>query len=89
MIYSQARRYSGTYEVNTIGTDLLPGLVFTGIFPNPNSTNTAKGLAGNSIPYTVDGDPAPLYSTEGLSSLTLIPAGASLTPGALTRPETE
>ncbi|UCD27658.1 MAG: hypothetical protein JSV03_11160, partial [Planctomycetota bacterium] len=73
MIYSQGQRYSGTFDVNRVGSLELPGVVFTGIFPNPNQPNTPRGMAGNSIPYMVDGTPAPPYSSEGLQSLTLVP----------------
>ncbi|MHC4445561.1 MAG: hypothetical protein ACYTA5_23430 [Planctomycetota bacterium] len=73
LLYGARTRFSGTYEVNTIGTSQLPGVVFPGIFPNPNPVNTTKGQAGNSIPYTVDGNPAPPYASEGLQSLALIP----------------
>jgi hypothetical protein len=74
MIYGSAgRQYVGNYSVNSTGSAKLPGLVFSGIAPNPHQPNTPQGLAGTSIPYTVDGQPCPPFSTEGLRSLTLIP----------------
>lgn len=75
MIYSSASRYSGDFEVNGAGSARLPGTIFTGIFPNPFAglDNDVRAKAGNSIPYTVDGDPAPPFATEGLRSVTMIP----------------
>lgn len=74
MIYGAAgRQYLGDYNVNSTGSAKLPGLIFAGIAPNPNQPNTERGMAGTSVPYTVEGEPCPPFSTEGLRSLTLIP----------------
>ncbi len=80
MIYSQALRYRGDFDVNAIGTSSsLPGLIFTGIIPNPFAGNDIdplglnRQLAGSSTPYKVDGQVAGRFDTEGLRSITLIP----------------
>lgn len=84
MIYGKAQRFSGTIGVNGVGVT-LPGLLFTGIMPNPYAGDTPvppsgfdsllgnPAMAGNSIPYTVDGRPAPPNATEGLRSVIAIP----------------
>lgn len=82
MIYGRSSRFLGDFDVNTIGAgsqpggaDALAGLIMAGIVPNPNPVNAlgGRGLAGTSIPYTVDGQVALPYETEGIVSLTLIP----------------
>jgi len=74
MIYGSAgRQFVGDYGVNATGSTKLPGVVFTGIAPNPYQPNTPQGYAGTSVPYTVDGQPCPPFATEGLRSVTLIP----------------
>lgn len=74
MIYGTAgRRYLGNYDVNSTGSQRLPGTIFTGIVPNPNNPNTPKGYTGTTVAYTVDGEPAPPHTSEGLQSVILIP----------------
>ncbi len=83
LIYGLGRRFAGTFEVNATGLTNLPGLILAGIMPNPYSgsdivvapTSPARNLAhaGASIPYTVDGQVAPAYASEGLQSITLVP----------------
>lgn len=77
LIYGQKSRYLGSYNVNTTGSNQLPGVIFSGIVPNPlpgdDPTNPTLARAGSSIPYSVDGLPAAQFATEGLRSLTLIP----------------
>ncbi len=74
MIYGDSeQRYLGDYEVNMVGSAELPGVIFAGIIPNPHQPNTEWGLTGTTVAYTVDGDPAPPYHTEGLRSVTIIP----------------
>ncbi len=74
MIYGKAgSRYLGNYDVNSTGSARQPGTIFPGIAPNPNNPNTPEGLTGTTVAYTVDGEPAPPYSTEGLRSIILIP----------------
>ena len=44
MIYGTAgRRYPGNYDVNSTGSSRLPGVIFSGIAPNPNNPNTPEG----------------------------------------------
>lgn len=75
MIYGQSQRYSGDYDVNTVGSSRLPGLAFTGIFPNPRpgTDSDIRAKSGNITPYTVEGQPTAEFATEGLRSLTMIP----------------
>lgn len=74
MIYGTAgRRYLGNYEVNSTGSLRLPGTILTGITPNPNNPNTPLGYTGTTPAYTVDGQPAAPFSSEGLRSVVLIP----------------
>lgn len=74
LIYGQPIRFSGTIDVNGVGNS-VPGLVFAGIMPNPLDGNlpVAEAMAGNSVPYTVDGQPAPPDASEGLRSVITIP----------------
>ena len=77
MLYGQAKRYSGNYEVNNVGQSTMPGTILTGILPNPNAgddlVNPEMARAGSSIPYSVDGAVAPAFDSEGLRGVTLIP----------------
>lgn len=71
LIYGGPQRYIGSFEVNQTGQPQLPGVIFSGIVPNPNPTNHARG---NQLMEIVEGDflPGP-FSSEGLRSLTAIP----------------
>jgi len=77
MIYGTGQRYEGNYHVNNVGQASMPGVIFTGIIPNPYQGGDPDAgdmaLAGRSIPYNVEGLPAEAYATEGLRSITLIP----------------
>ncbi|NLX21703.1 MAG: hypothetical protein GXY55_08530 [Phycisphaerae bacterium] len=77
LIYGSPNRYSGDYNVNRIGQTTLPGVIFSGIIPNPYPgdylTDPDLARAGRSIPYTVDGYPCPAYETEGMRLVTIIP----------------
>jgi len=77
MIYGAGRRYEGDYNVNTVGQASLPGVIFSGIVPNPyagdDPANEDWARAGNSIPYDVEGNVAGPFETEGLRSILLIP----------------
>jgi len=74
MIYGTAgRRYLGNYDVNSTGSQRLPGVIFTGIVPNPHDPDTPQGYTGNTVAYTVDGQKAPPNSTDGLCSVITIP----------------
>lgn len=73
LIYGRQQRFIGDFEVNNTGQSSLPGVIFTGVLPNPNQPTVLEGKAGNSIPYTVDGRQCPPYETEGLRSMTMIP----------------
>ena len=72
-IYGRTQRYLNKVEVNNTGQASLPGIILAGVIPNPSSALEPGGLAGNSVPYNVEGQPAGRYATEGLRSITLVP----------------
>jgi hypothetical protein len=75
-IYGSSSRFSGDYDLNNVGQPTLPGVIMTGIIPNPNEPTDLIGRAGSSIPYTpdvVNPQPVEAFATEGLRSVTLIP----------------
>lgn len=75
LFYGSRSRLSGTLGVNATGSASLPGVIFSGIMPNPYAGNEPlpQAKAGNSVPYTVDGEIAGPFASEGLRSLTVIP----------------
>ncbi len=74
MLYGTGgQRFLGDHDINSIGSAALPGVLFSGIAPNPNQPNTPEGYSGTAVTYTVDGQPAPPYATEGLAGVALIP----------------
>jgi hypothetical protein len=74
LIYGSGARFSGSIGVNAVGRT-VPGVIFSGIVPNPfpGGATTPAAKAGNSVPYTVDGQTTGAYESEGLRSVLLLP----------------